>query len=105
MAQTAIKDGGYVAKVIRNSLLKKPTSAYTPSPPIYAIPVGEGFAAVVWGRWKFYGKLGWWMRRLADLRFFLTILPFKKAMRAYDTGGVVSEACGRCSQGYSKVEG
>ncbi len=44
----------------------------------FAIPIGSNWAFVKIGSFRFYGRLGYVLRRLADLRFFFGILPLKK---------------------------
>ena len=85
MAQTAINDGRYIADCIRRRL-DNPEGAfkhYAPGEPIYAIPAGPGWAGAQWGRICFFGRIGWMLRRLADLFVFINLLPFHKAWRAF----------------------
>lgn len=96
MAQTAIYDGRYVANLIKNRLLSGVLAPYKPSKPFYAIPVGPRWAAVMIGPLRFYGRFGWILRRLADLRFFLTILPWRKALRAFRNEKTLCETCAIC---------
>ena len=97
MAQTAIHDGQFVAKVIERKLFSgRQIHPYQPKPPFYAIPVGSGWAAVMIGNLRFYGKIGWWLRRIADLQFFLSILPWCKAISAFQSGKTLCESCAIC---------
>lgn len=97
LAQTALNDGRYVAEAIFRSFQgAKRLSPYRPRKPIYAVPVGPNWAAVLAGKIRFYGRLGWWMRRLADLRFFLSILPVFKAWAVFRGSKDLCEACGIC---------
>jgi NADH dehydrogenase len=96
MAQTAIRDGQCAAQVIEQKLVGKPLSGYRPKAPFYAIPVGPGWAAVIIGGLRFYGRIGWWLRRLADLRFFLSILPPRKAILAFQSSKTLCESCPIC---------
>jgi NADH dehydrogenase len=97
MAQTALYDGTYIAKDIIARIENYPRPTYSPKQPIYSIPVGSNWAATVWGDKKFYGRVGWWLRRLLDLNVFLAILPWRKALLAFQSGSVVSEACPVCN--------
>lgn len=83
MAQTAIYDGKFVADAIARKIRGRELKPYRPKRPAYALPVGSGWAAVIIGRFTFYGRIGWWIRLLADLQFFLSILPPVKALRAF----------------------
>lgn len=98
MAQTAIGDGRFVADTIAATLRGAGRTLYDEKKPIYAVPIGEGWAAVLWGRWRFYGYPGWIVRRALDLRFFFSILPLSKAIRAFRQGSRVSEMCPMCSR-------
>ena len=96
MAQTAMHDGHFVADVISRKLKNKQPTANQPRKPDYAIPVGPGWAVVLVGKFKFYGRIGWWVRRLADLRYFLSILSTRQAIVAWLSGQKLSESCPIC---------
>lgn len=96
MAQTAISDGRLVAENIYRLVKGEHLAKNIPKKPVTAIPIGEGWAAVIIGKIKIYGSLGWLLRRLADFRFFLTILPFKKALLAFRSGKTLCETCSIC---------
>lgn len=98
MAQTAAYDGGFVAECIRRKLHGRPMATYKPHKPISAIPVGPGWAIVVTKIGVFRGKLGWILRRMADFRFFNSILPFNKALVAFSDGYRLNETCPICSK-------
>lgn len=97
MAQTAIEDGKYVAHVILSSLQHQPLPLYTPRPPAYAIPTGPHWAAVLWGPLRIYGRLGWWLRRLADLKVMLFYLSWPTALRTWVGGEKALESCKTCA--------
>lgn len=84
LAQTALQAGAHVAKLIANNLHL--VTPFRPHEPAYSMPVGAGWAATVWHHHEFYGRLGWWLRRAADLRFFLSFLPLGKALRVFLAG-------------------
>ena len=96
MAQTALYDAKFVASNIERLAAKKPLREYRPKKPIYAIPVGPRWAAVLWGKMRIYGKLGWMLRRLADLELYLRFLPFRKAMNTWKYGFEDEEVCPVC---------
>lgn len=83
MAQTAIYDGKFVADVIASKLSGRKPRKYYPKKPAYVVPIGSGWAAAIIGRFTFYGRIGWWIRLIADLLFFLSILPPLKAVKAF----------------------
>ena len=97
MAQTAIRDGAFVAETIARKIQNRPLEPYQPRRPIYVIPVGPGWAAALIGNWRFYGQIGWWLRRLADFKYFLSILTFKKALLAFQNGKALCESCNICA--------
>lgn len=96
MAQTAIADGAIVAENIFRLINNKQLVKNKLKKPVTAIPEGEGWAAVAIGKLRIYGSLGWLLRRAADLRFFLSILPFKKALLAFQSGKTLCETCSIC---------
>ncbi len=91
MAQTALHDGRYVAGVIAAKHSGKTPAAYQPCPLTYAVPVGPKWAVVVQGTKVTSGYRGWLLRRLLDLRVFLTLLPLRKALRAFRCGYKLQE--------------
>lgn len=98
MAQTALHDATFVTEnIIRQEKGKKPKK-YAPKRPIYAIPVGKRWAAVLWGEKRIYGWFGWIVRRLADLKLYLTFLSFTKALVVWRYGFQSDEACPVCKQ-------
>ncbi|MFZ5424584.1 MAG: NAD(P)/FAD-dependent oxidoreductase [Patescibacteria group bacterium] len=98
MAQTALFDGEYVADVIYALFQQKEPKEYSAPPPFYSIPVGRDWAAYVNGSKRYYGKVGWWLRRWVDFHVFSTILPFEKAVVAFQDGRTISETCDICSK-------
>lgn len=66
MAQTALYDADFVAENLIRHVDNQPPFAYQPKRPIYIIPAGKHWAAVAWGSFRIYGRLGWLLRRAAD---------------------------------------
>lgn len=97
MAQTALRDGSFVSDIIARKFYGRSLESYKPKEPFYVIPVGPGWAAALIGKLWLYGRLGWWLRRLADLRFFLSILPLSKALLAFRSGKTLCESCAICA--------
>lgn len=92
MAQTAIHDADFLAgNLIRHSK-GQPLEEYQPSRPIYAVPVGPKWSAILWGRVRLYGYAGWIIRRLADLRLYLKFLSVRRALSAWRWGMKAEEA-------------
>ena len=96
MAQSALQDGDYVAQRIAAKLKKVAIRPYVQKEPVYAVPVGPGWAAYVSRALKFTGTYGWWMRRYLDFRFFLTMLSPAKAYKAYANDRIMWESCPVC---------
>ncbi|PIR89137.1 MAG: hypothetical protein COU07_02815 [Candidatus Harrisonbacteria bacterium CG10_big_fil_rev_8_21_14_0_10_40_38] len=97
MAQTAIRHGEYVGSMISVKLKNQEGVEFIPRPTDFAIPVGTGWAATIWMGMHFYGILGWWLRRAADLRYFFSILPLSKALRVFTKGKTLCETCAICA--------
>ncbi|OGJ59132.1 hypothetical protein A2635_04180 [Candidatus Peribacteria bacterium RIFCSPHIGHO2_01_FULL_51_9] len=98
MAQTAVQDGHLVAQIIGHLTTGKPLSSSKIAKPAYAIPIGPQWAIVVLGPLTLYGRLGWWLRRAADLKVFLSILPWRKAWRIFCADRTITEACDVCAK-------
>ncbi len=96
MAQTAIHNADFVAKNILRTLRGKPKKSYKPKKPIYAVPVGSRWAVVLLGNKYVVGRLGWLLRRLADLHLYLMFLPISKALMVWRYGFVDEEICSVC---------
>lgn len=89
LAQTAITDGTFIADDIIARVRRKARPIYESKPVAYDVPIGPGWGVLVIGKVKIYGWIPWWMRHIIDLRFFLSILPFGKALRYFFSGNTV----------------
>ncbi len=96
MAQTAIADANYLARDIVSQIKQGQRKPYKPAKPISVIPVGKGWAVVEWGNLKIYGRLGWWLRRLADLIAYHDIESWPKAVRVWLKEPLVYHDCPVC---------
>ncbi len=83
MAQTAIDDGMFVAKVIAAELAHRTPPTYAPRLPAYAIPAGPNWAAVKYSFIRAYGVPGYVLRRLADIHVYMLIMPWRHVHRAF----------------------
>lgn len=79
MAQTAIYDAEFVAHNFVKEAENEPKLAYRPKKPIYVTPAGPKWAAVEWGKYHLYGKLGWLLREAGDFVAFTDIEPLPEA--------------------------
>ncbi len=83
MAQTALYDGHFVAKFIEANLHAGDKPIHNAAEPHYAMPVGPKWAVSCFGGRIFSGYAGWILRRYADLRVFLKLLPPMQAFSAF----------------------
>lgn len=98
MAQTALADGKLVAENLVRKLNKELQRDRQEVKPIYAIPCGPSWAAVLVGKKQYYGRLGWWWRRYLDWVVFRSLLPWGKAWTAFRSGGKLCESCPVCGE-------
>lgn len=82
-AQTADSDGEYIAEVLKAKTKGMTVPVYAPKMPASVVPVGRRWAAARLGRFRFYGLFGWVIRRAANLRYFLGIVSFSRALRLF----------------------
>ena len=78
-AQTAIMDGRLIGQNIARLVKNAPLQPYVPKKPRYSLPVGTYWAATLLQSLSFYGVFGWILRKGADIRYYFSILPVKKA--------------------------
>jgi NADH dehydrogenase len=98
MAQTALSDAVYVAQTIIATTKRETIKDYKQPAPSYAVPVGPNWAGVIYHGMTFTGYIGWILRRSADLRAFLALLPLRKALRAFIAGHMCVESCPVCKK-------
>ena len=96
MAQTALYDGKFVAENLKRQAAGKKMRAYIPKRPIYVTPVGPYWAAVTWGKVRFYGWLGWTIRTLADFIAYHDLEPWWKAQAHWQATFDNEESCPVC---------
>jgi NADH dehydrogenase len=96
MAQTALYDGKFVAGNLKRHVEGKKMRIYKSKKPVYATPVGPGWAALLWGKFHTYGWLGWALREAADLKGFHDYAPWWKANRHFMAIDDNEETCSSC---------
>lgn len=96
MAQTALYDGAYVAENLIRLADGKDPKGYSVKKPITVIPVGERWAAVMWGHTRIYGWLGWVLRQAGDYVGFKDYQPWWRASRQWLTEFGEEESCPVC---------
>jgi NADH dehydrogenase len=105
MAQTALYDGDFIAENLKRNAEGKLMRRYEPKEPIYVIPAGPHWAAVLWGKTQIYGLPGWALRTLADLKGFSDYQPWWKAGAQWMTGFEGEEECPECAKhGLSNIQ-
>ena len=98
MAQTALHDAKFVTRNLKRITSHKKPKPYAPKQPVTVIPAGPHWAAVQWGPCNFYGRLGWWLRELADLVAFHDYEPWKQAGKQFMTEFGQQENCPDCAK-------
>lgn len=83
LAQIAVHDGQFVAENILRQLRGHSPHTYQASQPATVVPVGHQWAVVEWGSLSITGRVGYWMRRAADLVGYIDILPVGKAIKLW----------------------
>lgn len=96
MAQTALYDADFVARNLKRQANGLTPNPYKPKKPIYVMPAGPRWAAVLWGDLRIYGWLGWVLRRLADLVAYHDIEPWWKASKLWMAESAEEEDCPNC---------
>jgi NADH dehydrogenase len=80
-AQEAINQGKYVARNIYRMIREKPLMPYQPGSIRFIIPVTGKFAVFYSPSLIISGFAGWCVRKAADLRYFISILPWMSAFK------------------------
>ena len=83
LAQTALTDGSYVARIISKECAGKKLKTYSAKPVAYNIGVGRRWSVLVIGTFEFFGFLPYIMRTFIDIKFFLSILPVRDVVKLY----------------------
>ncbi len=79
-AQEAINQAKFGARNIYRSIKDKPLVAYEAGPVRFVIPVTGKFAVLYTPSLIISGFSGWIIRKAADLRYFMSILPWMNAI-------------------------
>lgn len=97
MAQTALYDGRYIANnLIRLANGQEPFS-YVAKKPITVIVAGDRWAAVLWGKLRIYGWLGWLLREASELIGFHDFEPWNIATKQWLTEFSSEDECVVCA--------
>jgi NADH dehydrogenase len=98
VAQTALYDAMFVTKNLRRLAAGKDPRVYKPKMPIYVTPSGPKWASVVWGKVHLYGRVGWWLREVADLIAYHDYQPWWPASHRWLALNDQEESCPICGQ-------
>ncbi len=97
MAQTALYDAVFAAANLQRIASKQDPKPYVAKKPIYVLPAGPKWAAVLWGPIRIYGRLGWMLRSLADLVEYHDYLPWRLAVQRWALLDDSEESCPLCA--------
>lgn len=96
MAQTALYDGKFVTSNLIRLANKEDPQPYVAKKPVYVFPAGHHWAAVLWGKFRIYGRLGWMLRSLADLMAYHDYEPWQMATKRWVAENDDEEFCLIC---------
>jgi len=96
LAQTALHDALFVAKVIKANVARRELPRYHAVKPPVVVPVGAHWAIFEWGPLRLTGRLASWIRRAADFIGYNDILPLGQALGAWRAEWVHEESCPTC---------
>ena len=102
MAQTALYDGKYIAQNLKRLVSKQSPKPYKAKRPIYVMPAGHKWAAVSWGPVTFFGRPGWWLRRLADFVAYKDYTSWKMTFSRFAAENDKKEFCPECADDLAK---
>lgn len=97
LAQTALRDGHFVAHNLRLRARGRDFVSYQAKRPVFVIPAGPHWAVVSWGKLHFKGWLGWLLREAADLKGFHDLEPWDKAIQQWWTEFSTQDNCSTCA--------
>lgn len=97
LAQTALYDGEFVAENLIRRIDGKDMRSYQAKKSVTVIPAGKNWAAVVYGRFRLYGRLGYALRSAADLIGFHDLEPWREATKQWFTEFGHQESCEVCT--------
>lgn len=97
LAQTALRDGEFVANNLKRRASGKDFKSYNPKKPVSVIPAGPHWAAVDWGKFRFHGFVGYLIRQAAEFVGFHDLEPWRGAAKQWYTGFSYDDDCEVCS--------
>lgn len=103
MAQVALEDGKFVAENLKRIARNESPQPYRAKKPIYVMPAGSRWAAVLWGKIRIHGRLGWWLRRAADFIAYHDYEPWKMAVQRWLAEDDEEDDCPTCDAKLTRV--
>ncbi len=103
MAQVALYDGKFVAQNLIRLADNQEPLPYVAKKPVYVMPAGPYWAAVLWGPLRLYGRLGWWLRRAADLIAYHDYEPWWWAAKHWLAEKDEEDPCPLCEDKLDRV--
>lgn len=97
MAQTALHDGQFIASNLLRKYQNKSLKSYKVKKPVTIIPVGHNWAAVMIGKLKFSGYLGYLLREAADWDGYHSLEPWPIATKQFLKEFQSEDNCQVCS--------
>jgi NADH dehydrogenase len=97
MAQTAIHDADFIATNLIRVANKKSPHPYFAKAPIFVYSVGRQWAALIWGSYSVYGRIGAWLKNLSFLVGYHDFEPWKQATSRFIDEYENSESCPVCA--------
>ncbi len=90
LAQVAVREAGVVAEnIVRQLERKLPVTWSPPERWAVVVPMGGKYAIADFGKFHLSGTLGFFVRKIADLFYFLSILPPLEAWKFWRQGADV----------------
>jgi NADH:ubiquinone reductase (H+-translocating) len=86
LAQTAMHDGKYLARLFKAKGLSRSWPKYKQAKTGYVIPIGSNWALMVWGQFVWAGLVPGIIRYFIDVEFFLKRLSLAKFLDLYWEG-------------------
>lgn len=96
LAQTAVRDGAFIASNLKCRVRGRTMKPYRPMTPTTVIPVGERWAAVNFKNFRLYGIVGYLLRNAADFIAFKDIESWPKATVQWSQDLGEEETCDVC---------
>jgi NADH dehydrogenase len=97
MAQTALRDGAFVAENLKRRAAGRSLKSYNAKQPITIIPAGPKWAAVVWGKVQINGYIGYLLREAADYIGFHDLEPWPAATKQFLSEFGTQDDCEVCA--------